>query len=106
MTALNPSREQSYSTFGCAVKGRIPVLVGPIQRRGRVDMRECCAIIAAKDQRISEDAMADQERAGRGLRLDDGEEAGGLLERGRNSPSVDGRDPKPEEHGEMERGPD
>ena len=106
MTALNPSREQSYSTFGCAVKGRIPVLVGPIQRRGRVDMRECCAIIAAKDQRISEDAMADQERAGRGLRFGDRKEVGGVLERRRNSPNIVVIGPKPEKHGEMERGSD
>src|SRR5262252_3137082 len=47
----------------------IAMLVGSIQRRGRFDMLEGCRIIAAKDQRISEDAMADQERAGRGLRL-------------------------------------
>ena len=49
------------------VKGGIAVLVGPIQRHGRFDMRQGCTVIAAIDQRLSEDAMADQERAGRGL---------------------------------------
>ena len=33
--------------------------------------------------------MADQERAGRGLRLGDRQEVGGVLERGRNSPAVE-----------------
>jgi hypothetical protein len=51
------------------MKGGIAVLVGPIQRRGRFDMREGCTVVAARHQRLSEDAMADQERAGRGLRL-------------------------------------
>ena len=51
------------------VKGGIAMLVGPIQRRGRFEMREGCTVIAAKDQRISEGAMADQERGGGGLRL-------------------------------------
>ena len=50
--------------------------------------------------------MADQERAGGGLRLGDRQEIRGLLERGRNSPAVQGRDPKPVKHKEMERGPD
>ena len=50
-------------------KGGIAVLVGQIQRRGRFEMREGCTVIAAMDQRPSEDAMADQERAGGGLRL-------------------------------------
>ena len=50
-------------------KGGIAMLVGPIQRRGRFEMREGCTVIAAIDQRLSEGAMADQERAGRGLRL-------------------------------------
>ena len=51
------------------VKGGIAVLVGPIQRGGRFEMRQGCTVIAAIDQRQSEDAMADGERAGRGLRL-------------------------------------
>jgi len=51
------------------VKGRIAMLVGPIQRRGRFEMREGCTVIAAIRQRMAEDAMADQERAGGGLRL-------------------------------------
>ena len=50
--------------------------------------------------------MADQERAGRGLRLGDRQEVGGMLERGRNSSAAEVRDPKPVEHGEMERSPD
>jgi len=50
--------------------------------------------------------MADQERAGRWLRLGDRQEVGGVLERGRNSPSSVVRDPKPVEHREMERAPD
>ena len=50
-------------------KGVIAMLVGPIQRRGRFRMRQGCTVIAAIDQRRSEDAMADQERAGGGLRL-------------------------------------
>jgi len=45
------------------------MLVGPIQRGGRFDMREGCTVVAATYQRQSEDAMANQERAGRGLRL-------------------------------------
>jgi len=49
------------------VKDGIAVLVGPVQRRGGFGMREGCTVIAAIDQRLSEDAMADQERAGRGL---------------------------------------
>ena len=48
--------------------------------------------------------MADQERAGRGLRLGEGQD--GVLERGRNNPSVAFRDPKSVEHGEMQRGAD
>ena len=51
------------------VKGGISVLVGPIQRRGGFVMRQGCTVIAANEQRRSEGAMADQERAGRGLRL-------------------------------------
>ena len=51
------------------VKGGIAMLLGPIQRRGRFEMREGCRVIAAIHQRMSEDAMADQERAGRRLRL-------------------------------------
>ena len=51
------------------VKGGVPVLLGPIQRGGGFDMRQGCTVIAAKDQRISEGAMADQERGGGGLRL-------------------------------------
>ena len=70
------------------VKGEIAMLVGPIRRCGRFEMRKGCTVIAAKDQRQSEDAMADQERAGRGLRLGERQEVGGVLERGRNSPSV------------------
>jgi len=50
-------------------KSGIAVLAGPIQRGGRFGMLEGCTVIAANDQRISEDAMADQERTGRGLRL-------------------------------------
>ena len=46
------------------VKGGIAMLVRPIQRGGGFDMRQGCTVIAAKDQRISEGAMADQERAG------------------------------------------
>jgi hypothetical protein len=88
------------------VKGGIAMLVRPIQRRGRFDMREGCTVIAANDQRQSEGAMADQERAGRGLRVGDGQEVGGVLERGSNIPASIGRDPKPVEHEEMERGPD
>ena len=45
------------------------MLVGPMQRRGRFEMREGCTVIAARNQRMSAGAMADQERAGRGLRL-------------------------------------
>ena len=51
------------------VKGGIAMPVGPIQRRGRFEMREGCTVIAARNQRMSEGAMADQERARRGLRL-------------------------------------
>jgi len=50
-------------------KGGIAMLVGPMQRRGRFEMREGCTVIAARNQRMSEGAMADQERARRGLRL-------------------------------------
>ena len=50
-------------------KGGIAMLVGPIQGRGRFEMREGGTVIAAKDQSPSEGAMADQERAGRRLRL-------------------------------------
>ena len=50
-------------------KGGIAMLVRPMQRRGRFDMFESGRVIAATDQRMSEDAMADQERGGRGLRL-------------------------------------
>ena len=70
------------------VKGGIAVLVGPIQRRGGFGMLEGCTVVAGKDQRISEGSMADQERAGRGLRLGEGQEVGGVFERGRNIPSV------------------
>ena len=84
-------------------KGVIAMLVGPIQRRGRFGMLEGCRVIAAKDQRGSEDAMAHQERAGGGLRLSDGQEVGGALKRGCNSPAVQSRDPKPVKHGEMDR---
>jgi len=41
------------------VNGGIAVLVGPMQRRGRFEMREGCRVIAPQDQGISEDAMAD-----------------------------------------------
>jgi hypothetical protein len=51
------------------VKGGFAMLVRPIQRRGRFGMLEGCTVVAAKDQRLSEGAMAHQERAGRGLRL-------------------------------------
>ena len=51
------------------VKGGIAVLVGPMQRGGRFGVRQGCRVIAAKDQGMSEGSMADQERAGRGLRL-------------------------------------
>jgi len=87
-------------------KGVIAMLVRPIQRRGRFEMREGCRVIAANHQRMSEGAMADQERAGRVLRLGNRQEIGGVLERGRNRLSVVVRGPKPVEHGEMERGPD
>ena len=69
-------------------------------------MREGCTVIAATDQRQSENAMGDQERAGHGLRLGDGQEVRGVLNTGRNIPAIVGRDPKPVEHGEMDRGPD
>jgi len=82
------------------------MLVGPIQRRGGFDMRQGCTVIAANDQRQSEGAMGNQERAGRGLRLGDRQEVGGVLERGRNRPSGVVRDPKAVEHEEMDRGPD
>ena len=88
------------------VEGGIAVLAGPIQRRGGFGMLEGCTVIAAIEQRLSEDAMTDQEWAGRRLRLGDGQEIGGVLERGRSSPSLEVRDPKPVKHGEMERGPD
>jgi hypothetical protein len=51
------------------VKGGIAMLVGPMQRRGRFEMRKGCTVIAGQHQGRSEDAMADQERAGGGLRL-------------------------------------
>ena len=82
------------------------MLVGPIQRGGRFEMRESCTVIAARHQRPGEDAMADQERAGRWLRLGDRQEVGGALKRGCNSPAVQSRDPKPVKDGEMQRGPD
>src|SRR6516164_1914211 len=44
------------------VKGGIAVLAGPIQRRGGFGMLEGCTVIAAIEQRLSEDAMTDQER--------------------------------------------
>ena len=69
------------------VKGGIAMLVRPIQRCGGFEMRQGCRVIAANDQRRSAGAMGHQERAGRGLRLSDGEEVGGVLERGRNSPA-------------------
>src|SRR5262252_5637740 len=56
------------------VKGGIAMLVGPMQRRGRFEMRQGCRVIAANDQRGTEGAMAHQERAGGGLRLGDGQE--------------------------------
>ena len=46
------------------VKGGIAMLVGPIQRGGRFEMRESRRVIAAKDQRPSEAPMGNQERAG------------------------------------------
>src|SRR5262245_60723719 len=70
------------------VKGGIAVLVGPIQRRGGFGMLGGRTVVAAKDQRISEGSMADQERAGRGLRLREGQEVSGVFERGRNIPSI------------------
>ena len=51
------------------VKGGIAMLVGPMQRRGGFEMREGRRVVAAPHQRKTEDAMTDQERAGRGLRL-------------------------------------
>ena len=50
-------------------QGGIAVLVGSIQLGGRFEMGEGCTVIAAIPQRQSESAMADQERAGGGLRL-------------------------------------
>ena len=50
-------------------KGVIAMLVRPIQRQGYFEMRQGCTVIAAIHQRLSEGAMADQERAGRGWRL-------------------------------------
>src|SRR5215469_7055131 len=50
-------------------KGGITMLVGPIQRRGRFEMLEGCTVVAANDQRVTEGAMGNQERAGRRLRL-------------------------------------
>ena len=67
-------------------QGGIAMLVGPIQRRGGFGMLEGCTVVGAKDQRISEGSMADQERAGRGLRLGEGQEVGGVLEPGGNAP--------------------
>jgi len=87
-------------------KGGIAMLVGPMQRGGRFEMRQGCTVTAASHQRISEDAMADQERAGRGLRLGERQEVGGVLERGCNSPSVVVIGPKSEKHREMGRAPD
>jgi hypothetical protein len=87
-------------------KGGIAILVGPIQRGGRFEMRKGCTVIAAEHQGRGEDAMADQERAGRGLRLGWRQEVGGVLERGRHRPSGEVRHPKPPKHGEMERAPD
>ena len=87
-------------------KGGIAVLVGPMQRRGGFGMREGCTVIAAMDQRMSENTMPDQERAGRGLLLGERQEVGGVLDPGRNNPAAEVRDPKPEQHGEMERAPD
>ena len=46
------------------VKGGIAMLVRLIQRGGRFEMRQGRPVIAALDQRLTEDAMADQERAG------------------------------------------
>ena len=69
-------------------------------------MLEGCTVIAAIDQRMSEGAMGNQERAGGGLRLDERQEVGGVLERNRNSPADVVRGPKQVKHGEMERGPD
>jgi Tn3 transposase DDE domain len=43
------------------------MLVGPIQRHGGFEIRQGCKVIAAPHQRLSEHAMADQERAGGGL---------------------------------------
>ena len=86
------------------VKGGIAVLDGPMQRHGRFEMHQGCTVIAAMEQRLSEEAMADQEGAGGGLRLGDRQEVGGVLERGCHSGVV--RDPKPVKHGEMDRGPD
>ena len=65
------------------LKGGIAVLIGPIQRGGCFEMLESCSVVAAHHQRISEDAMPNQERAGRGLRLGDRQEIGGVLERSR-----------------------
>ena len=48
--------------------------------------------------------MADQERARRGLRLGDRQEIGSAFQRGCNCASVEGRDPKPVKHKEVERG--
>ena len=69
-------------------KGGIAMLVGPMQRHRRFEMRAGCRVVAAPHQRQSEDAMADQERAGRGLRLGQGQEVGSVFERGRNIASV------------------
>ena len=41
------------------VKGGIAMLVRLIQRGGRFEMRESCTVVATKDQRVSEGAMAD-----------------------------------------------
>jgi hypothetical protein len=70
------------------VKGGIAVLVGPIQRRRRFEMRQGCTVIAAKDQRKTEGAMGNQERAGRGLRSGNRQEVAGMLERGCNCRSI------------------
>ena len=69
-------------------------------------MPQGSTVITDTDQRQSEDAIANQERAGRGLRLGDRQEIGGMIETGRHSASGVVRDPKPEKHEEMEWGPD
>src|SRR4051812_38341949 len=85
------------------VKCGIAMLLCPIQRRSGFRMREGRTVIAAKDQTVSEDAMADEERTGQRLRVRGGQEVAGVLEGGRTSPAGLATGPKPEEHGEMER---